>query len=147
MSQLSIAWNVAASRGDWQLLPMGLATGKPLAAAVLVSLFTDRRAETDDRLPDSTDLRGWWGDSFSAGLWGSRLWLLRRAKRLTETLRLAEDYIQEALAWMIEDGVAMRIDAAAEWQGARLAAQVDIYQADGDVIALSFASLWSAETT
>ena len=36
MSQLSIAWNVAASRGDWQLLPMGLATGKPLAAAVVM---------------------------------------------------------------------------------------------------------------
>lgn len=145
MPQLSVAWDAATSSGDWQVTPGGLATGGPLAAAVYVSLFTDRRADADDKLPAGADPRGWWGDGYSAGRWGSRLWLLRRAYRTQETLRRAKDYIAEALAWMVEDGVAARVDVATEWQGSRLAAQVDIYQRDGTAVALRFGSLWAAE--
>lgn len=49
---------------------------------------------------------------------GSRLWTLERAKRTTETLRLAEDYAKEALNWLIEDGVAASIAVVATFVGA-----------------------------
>lgn len=40
---------------------------------------------------------------------GSRLWLLGREKQLAEVVRRAKDYAEEALAWLIDDGVARRV--------------------------------------
>ena len=88
-----------------------------LETAVILSLFTDRRV-TDDELPTGQEnKRGYWADKYSSvnnDLSGSRLWTLERSKRLPETLRRAEDFVKEALGWMIEDGVASSIEATAQ---------------------------------
>ena len=42
-------------------------------------------------------------------MWGSRLWLLKRGKVSTATIALAKSYIEEALQWLLNDGVAKRI--------------------------------------
>ena len=44
---------------------------------------------------------------------GSRLWLLSREKTLPEVLRRAHDYAAEALRWLVDDGVASRVDVSA----------------------------------
>ncbi len=89
-----------------------LATESGLKSAVIVSLFTDRRAEADDAIPDgTTDRRGWWAE---ASL-GSRLWLLAREKETADVLLRAEEYAREALAWLVEDGVAAAVEISAEW--------------------------------
>jgi phage gp46-like protein len=78
MPDIQTLWNVTT--GDWNLVPGDVQSGDDLESAVLISLFTDRRAEASDVVPDgSNDRRGWWGDSGSLYLIGSRLWLLRRA--------------------------------------------------------------------
>jgi len=54
-----------------------------LTTTVLLCLFTDRRAEVSDSLPDGGhDQRGWWADSYRARPVGSRLWLLSLEKAL-----------------------------------------------------------------
>jgi phage gp46-like protein len=78
---------------------------------VLLSLFTDARANDDDVLPDenSTDRRGYWADEFAEverDRFGSRLWLLARSKQLSSVMQKAQEYAEEALAWLIDDGVA-----------------------------------------
>lgn len=89
-----------------------LATEDGLRSAVIVSLFTDRRAEIDDEIPDgSGDRRGWWADPTL----GSRLWLLARAKQTPDTLARARAYAIEALQWLIDDGVGTAVDVTAEW--------------------------------
>ena len=82
-----------------------------LLTAVFVSLFTDRRANDDDPLPDErvgvpSDMRGWWGDYIDAepDLIGSRLWLLWREKEMPVVVARAEEYAKESLAWLIRDG-------------------------------------------
>lgn len=89
-----------------------------LETAVIISLFSDRRI-TDDQLPlGQISKRGWWGDLFSEvdqDLTGSRFWILQREKRITATLRRFEDYAKEALAWMVEDGVAASVTAVASY--------------------------------
>lgn len=88
-----------------------LAKEDGLRTAVIISLFTDRRAEADDEIPDgSDDRRGWW-----AGAIGSRLWLLARAKETPDTLARARAYAIEALQWLIDDGVATAVEVTAEW--------------------------------
>jgi len=113
-----------------------LRTVQGLSTAILISLFTDRRAEDDDELPlGTTDRRGWWGDAFadvSGDRIGSRLWLLRRAKQTQQTLNRAKEYAHEALAWLIDDGVATSLQIAASNAGnAILSLEISITLPDG----------------
>jgi phage gp46-like protein len=105
---------------DLALGPRGLVDDPTPATAALLSLLTDRRAGPNDQLPDpnATDRRGWCGDALAwvdGDQFGSRLWLLSRAKQTEETRCLAIDYAQEALAWMITDGAATAVAVQAAW--------------------------------
>jgi len=115
---IALSWDGELMTGDVQLGRSGLVRDDGLTTAVLISLFTDRRAKADDPLPDGNDRRGWVGDAISpvdGDRIGSRLWLLRREKQTEETRRRAEEYAREALAWLIEDGLAARVEVSAEW--------------------------------
>lgn len=118
---LAILYDDRALTFDLTTLGADLATEDGLRAAVLVSLFTDRRAEADDPLPgapNSADRRGWWADAWpevDGDRIGSRLWLLAREKQTVDVLQRAQVYSEEALAWLIEDGVALAVSVTAEW--------------------------------
>lgn len=113
---------------DLALAGYDLATEDGLRTAVIISLFTDRRVEADDEIPDgSDDRRGWWADPTL----GSRLWLLARAKETPDTLARARTYAAESLQWLIDDGMATAIDVLAEWpRRGMLALRVTITIAD-----------------
>lgn len=87
-----------------------------LESAVVLSLFCDRQV-TGEELPEGqTDRRGWWGDAFNPegdpGI-GSKLWLLARERPTPDVLARAKEYAEEALAWLVEDGVAKAVEAEA----------------------------------
>lgn len=147
MSDISIIWSPMVGRGDWSLSGAQLASGPDLVTAILISLFTDRIAAADDVIPDgSSDPRGWWGDDPTNPI-GSRLWMLERAKQTTETLARAQDYIKEALQWLIDDGVVARFDILTEWtRASMLGARIIAYEKSGAVIALNSSSVWSGLT-
>ena len=117
-----------------------LRSGQDLDTAIYISLFTDRVAETGDKIPDNTsNRRGWWGDNQPSGNTvpiGSRLWLLNRsASPSQQILNQAVGYAKEALQWMVSDGVAANIDVVGNWNANNfLALQVTIYRSDGNVI-------------
>ena len=119
-----------------------------LLRAVIISLFTWRRARKDDAAAAEGQRMGWWGDAFAVNAndrIGSRLWLLARAKRTDATLASARGYAQEALQWLVDDGVALRIDVAAQRVGMDGAALVlDIYRNDGSRVPIRFDNLWGA---
>jgi phage gp46-like protein len=90
-----------------------------LRESVFLSLFLDRIAEPDDDTPSKRrpsdfgvrdDLRGWWADRE----YGSRLWLLRGAPLTDLAVERARIYAAEALAWIVDDGVAEAVDVEAE---------------------------------
>jgi phage gp46-like protein len=109
------------------LATYALALEGSLATAVIDSLFTDARAGADDTLPlGQTDRRGWVGDEFmraadsgagatGADPWGSLLWLLYYSKAGDDIPERARFAAQEALAWLVRDGIASRVDVAAQW--------------------------------
>ena len=149
MSDITTIWDYVNNRGDWQVQAGALASGDDLTTAVLISLFTDRRAAPSDVIPDgTTNRRGWWADIDTSGNldeWGSRLWLLDRSKSPTQqVLNDAITYCNEALAWMVTDGVAASVNVTAQWNAVNfLAIQVIINKIDGTTVSLQFQQLWS----
>lgn len=131
---------------DGQQVSFGLDAAEPLVRAVVISLFTWRRANPDDELPAEARL-GWWGDTFPTEAndrIGSRLWLLARAKLTAETPRRAREYAEEALRWLVDDGVAGRIEVEAERQGlSTLAIACRVFKKDGTLAAdVRFTNAW-----
>ena len=135
---------------DGNTIPLGLDTYEPLVRAVMISLFTWRRANADDVLPDlsaNPERMGWWADNFPTvpnDRIGSRLWLLSRAKLTAETIRKAREYAQEALQWLIDDGVAQRVVVETERQGLyTLALACRVFKSDGSApIDVRFTDVW-----
>jgi phage gp46-like protein len=149
--EIKIIWDTDLSEGDFVFTDNDLEAEDGLTTSVIISLFTDARALDDDVLPDpqSTDRRGWWGDTFPEienDKTGSRLWLLEREKTTNETLSRAKQYAEEALAWMLEDSVVSKINVVAERTGSVtqpiLALLVEIFRTNGEPILLKFQSLW-----
>jgi phage gp46-like protein len=134
--------------GDLVMTAGDLALDDGLNTAILLSLFSDRRAEPADELPEpSGSRRGWWGDVLAADgrdRLGSRLWLLTRRKQTPETRKLFEEFTKEALAWLIDDGVAIRVDVAAEWKArGTLEVEAVIVRPTGESVKFGYA--WDAE--
>ncbi len=121
MTDIALLWSNATASAELAILDGDLATDAGMDSAINVSLFTDARAADDDDLPDAgSDRRGWWADEVDGrdgDRIGSRLWLLSREKRLPSVLARVEAYADEALAWMVEDGVARSIACSAELRG------------------------------
>ncbi len=128
--------NAVPAAGAEMLATYALQLEGTLATAVIVSLFTDRRAGPDDALPlRQADRRGWPGDEvMSAGdSWGSLLWLLQATKVTPDVPERARFAAQEALAWLVREGIASRVDVVAFWLPAqaglqRLAVRPTIWQ-------------------
>ena len=116
-----------------------------LPRAVLISLFTWRRANPDDDLPNG-EKQGWWGDTYpeqTSDRIGSRLWLLSRAKLTMETVARAKEYAEESLAWIIEDGAAASIAVVSERQGLdQLALGITITRGDNTKLDIRFTNAW-----
>ncbi len=54
------------------------------------------------------------GSFFANPDFGSRLYLLRRAKLTLATIRMAEDYCKEALQWLLDSGKASAVAVTAQ---------------------------------
>lgn len=117
-----------------------------LAQAVLISLLSWRRAEEGDALP-TAERFGWWPDGFAddGDKFGSRLWLLGRSRLALDTPNAAREYAEEALAWLVADGLAAVVEVQAERVGDNaLGLGVTVRRDDGTGIVLRFADLWSS---
>jgi phage gp46-like protein len=147
LGDIALTWSSVLGNADLSLIDSDLASDRGLLTAALLSLFTDRRAEVDDTPPsgDPNDRRGWWADQFAVvqgDRFGSRLWLLDRAKRTNETVLRAKEYAQEALAWMLEDRVVERIDVTVETTDKALLFAVDLIRPGRDPVSFRFSRAW-----
>lgn len=113
-----------------------LDTTDGLETAILVSLFSDRRAAADE-VRDPLRRRGWIGnliaevpnDNFGSGLW------LYEQKRLTgDVLAGLRTEAEQALDWMVDEGLATstaaKVVAAPERRQVYLS--VDLFEPSGD---------------
>lgn len=139
--------------GDIVTADYDLTTDAGLQTAILISLFTDSRASTDDALPaGETNLRGWWGDvapEIAGDLIGSKLWLLFREKKLPEVIVRAQEYATAAVQWLVDDKIAQRVvvtaEAAKAGESDVLAIQVTVYRPRGDSVQFKYNYAWQSQ--
>lgn len=131
----------APSADVWRIVDGDLADDE-ISDVVALALFTWRRAAPSDPVPEGASRHGWW--AAPEGI-GSRLWLLRsRTLTLTpETLRTAEDYAREALAFLVTDGVASKVSATASRAGLVLALSITIARPTAPDLVIRYDDVWS----
>lgn len=150
MSDIRTAFKSFESGADIALDGYQLAVDEGLETAVILSLFTNARANDDDVLPQgSTDRGGSWIDSYplvDGDKFGSRLWLLQSEKITQEALNRAKQYAQEALAWLVQDGVASRVEVepfiVRKYVLGVLGMRIGIYRPDGTVVGFRYENIW-----
>lgn len=103
--------------GDLIVENRDLKRDQGLRTAIIISLYSNRRAADEDELPDDNGTKeGWWADKLrlSDDNIGSKLWLIGRGKiKADEIIPKAEQFTCECLQWMIDDNVAESIDVEA----------------------------------
>lgn len=139
MSDLKLGW-VETGNGDY--LPGHDDDG--LKTAVLISLFTDKRANAEDELPwGENDLRGYWGDTEI----GSKLWLLSRRKITPETRKAAIQYARDSLLWLKNESIVDAVEVDAEWmKGGMLGLLITISRNGRKPTTYKFSLNWEKET-
>ena len=113
--------------------------------AIPVSLFTDARAPAA-LVPDPQYRRGWIGNLMTAQTMrqlGSILWILDQTRITQETLNTARLAAQEALQWMLDDGVALSVLVDVV-RTTRLGMQIIIQITDTSNVVSRYQTLWRA---
>jgi len=121
-----------------------------LAQVVWNALFSNRMASEGDTLPSGKkagstgDRGGWWANP----LFGSRLWLLQRAKLVQGTLVNVQTYAEEALRPLIVGGYLKSAVAAAEFTYTNnvksgVSVKITLTKPDGTTGSITYESLWA----
>lgn len=147
MSDIAIEYKSQIKEYDISILNGDLKECDDLDSAVIISLFTWARAAAGE-VGENAPRFGWFGDKIDADntdSTGSKLYLLKRKKITNQTIMDAREYIEQALRWMIADGVATEINAEVERNSSdvnRVDALVQIVRGDRSRT-MKFNDLWS----
>ena len=153
MSDIKLTWDVDVLEAIAQFLVADndVEMDAGLQTSVIVSLFTDARADVDDKLPDSNGgRRGWWGDATSdktGDSVGSKLWIHERDKLNDQLLLDIQKRAKDALKWMEDEGLAKSIVVNTERLHLdsgdySVALSVEITKPDGKKLPYKFEGLW-----
>ena len=142
MSDAALIWQNFGA--DITLAGSDLQRDDGLRTAVIVSLFTDRRADADDVIPDGTNNRRGF---FLNPTMGSKLWLLNREKNLPVVINRARQYTRDALQWLLDKGIVQKLEITVESVDQEtLGIEIRIHRPmGGDDVDYRFQHLWRAE--
>ena len=147
LADLALVWDNTRGCADLAMIDSDLASDRDLQTAVVLSLFTDRRAHSDDVPPsgDARDMRGWWADAFAdvqGDLYGSRNWLLDRSVMNNESVLRATEFDREALQWMLDDKVVSAIDVTVTQTSTGVLHAIHLTKPSGDRTTFKFSRVF-----
>jgi len=119
-----------------------------LETAVLISLFTDQRVAQSEVPAGLESRRGWWGDEFletPGDKIGSKIWTFSRGKITTQTAASVQVRAQQALQWMVDDGVAQSVDVVATAETDRVCIEIAIKR-PGETEEDKWAMFWDGQS-
>lgn len=127
------------SSGDFDLafdeVKGDLLTSDSLENAVVISIGTYARERKLGKVANlKPNVGGWWGDALDEkGTLGGYLYEAFPGKLIESTARQVEVLCSEALAWMVDDGVAKSVSCVVEIDGEqRMNVNILIEKSDGE---------------
>lgn len=155
MSDIALTWNQQKGSADFGISANDFVGEDGLRSSVIVSLFCNAPAQAGDELPDGAIAKGgeggWWADAVPTvpnDAFGSRLWLLRRAKRVASTLTRAQAYAFESLQWLVTDKVAAALGVTASFNARGwLMLEVTVDRPQQSRATFRFDPVWQAEAS
>jgi len=114
-----------------------------LRNAAGICIFSERRTNADDPVPNMAGYPGDALDDIDESNLGSKLWLALRGKATDDKLPVFKQYVEESLQWMIDDGIASAVNVNAFYSGTpgeRLNLNIEIVRLTGEN--LQFAYVW-----
>jgi phage gp46-like protein len=149
MSDVSLFFLDDFNRFDMKVEKGDLDLETGLRTAVTISLFTNRRVTELEVPVGEKSRRGWWADAVAeveGDRIGSKLWLLDREKQTVDVLERAREYAEEALAWLVEDGVAESVSVSTTYPSRGiLRLEIEIVRPNKQSAALSYDYAWEGE--
>lgn len=119
-----------------------LLTGESLENAVIISIGSISRLAGREFTAELHD-DGWWGESTNEDdSWGAELQALVPGKSVPNVELRARQSVQEALKWIVDDGIAEKIDVSAVASSESLDLSIDITRG-GTVENYRYNVLWS----
>ncbi len=106
MTDLSLV-NGAAGL-DLELVGGDLGRDDGLETAVLLSLFTDARADLGE-VGEGGNVRGWWADR-PGDRWGSKGWLLENRGLSAPVAAEYRRHVEDALRWLVTRRIASSVE-------------------------------------
>ena len=123
-----------------------LLTSDSLENAVVISIGTYARERKLGKVANlKPNVGGWWGDSLDEkGTLGGYLYEAYPGNLNASTAKFVETLVVEALAWMMEDGIAKSVGCKAEISDEVMTAAVTIERPDGRNDAFAYEFKWKA---
>lgn len=144
---LSFIRRGTSSTADLLVAGGDLYLGDDLYTSVGLSLFVNARDFNGGFDPrDITSRQGFWGDAFRISPLGSLLWKYRRSKSVPALLELVRSACQDALKWMVQDGVAGSVDVSTKWTSTlkdKMIIEVIIKKPSGESVSLAYSFAWN----
>jgi len=127
-----------AQQYDFALDAQGdIETADQLDTALLMSLFCEQRAAPSE-MPNPAQRRGWIGNEATPGIEiGSKLWLYEQARVTRTTLNGIQTEGQRAVAWLVEDGLANKVEASVSTSELT----INLYRPNSEVVSVYY-PLW-----
>lgn len=149
MTDIRLVYDNTKMECDWVITNGDLDADADLETAVLFSLFTDAPAPSGTLTPDgSNDLRGCWIDGMENFQMGSILWTIEGAKKQGNSLLThARTICEQALQWLVDDGIVGSITVQTSWLNATsLNIVIQLTKPDGDGLSFQYAWAWKDAT-
>lgn len=148
MTDIALEADAAGKIFDIDYGVFGFTGDDGLQTAVIISLFTDRRLPDGVGHPEGlNDPRGYWGDvgETDGHQWGSLLWTLYRQVITNAVIASCREFCEQALQWMIDDGIAESVNVTAERAGTyQISISIEIEKKDTRD-SLRYSYLWNGQ--
>ena len=142
-NDIALEYNVEKGHFDIEFTDDGfdLKGAVNLRNAVGIMIFSERRTNSDDDVPNQAGYPGDALDDIDESNLGSKLWQRLRGKSLAKHLPEVEQDIKEALQELIDQGIAKTISVVASYAGTakhRLNFQVEIVRQSGENLKFNY---------
>lgn len=110
--------------------------------AILMSIFCEKRAAASE-VPVSHRRRGWVGNESTPGFeMGSKIWLFHQSRIDRNTLNGIASAADEALQWMIDDNIAVKVRSSATFEDDTINLEVEI-ERPNSLVEKRYFELWN----